>query len=437
MKHNFLEKIVHLLLLLLIAGCTNKNETPVKSETLVRKKITLQHYFTGNFQGGFNELMDSFNKKNPDHELSITAIDHESFKTSILNELQSANPSDIYSYWAGARVESVLDKLAPIDEIWQSSSLDLKFSPAVVNSAVTYNGKKYLLPITQHFVGFFYNKKLFANARIEEPQTWEELLKVCRQLKNQKITPIALGAKNKWPAQFWFDYLLLRTAPFEYRARLTNGLAHYTDPEVIRAFQLWSELFTEGFFNKNANETDWDTGAAEAVYKGDAAMTLMGTWLISYFTDEKHLWQESRDFGFFAFPVIDKNIPLAALGPIDGLIIPLKSQNKAGAMQALAHLAQLESQKTMSSGSGAFAPSQNIPREFYSKLQQKIQLDIVKCANWAFNYDLATPPSIAELGLKSFAEFIEFPQYSVKIMQQLESQISAGRSKTAEKINKQ
>ena len=53
---------------------------------------------------------------------------------------------------------------------------------------------------------------------------------------------------NRWPAQFWFDYLLLRTAGPEYRASLMAGEASYTDDEVQRAMQLWKDLVDAGYF---------------------------------------------------------------------------------------------------------------------------------------------------------------------------------------------
>ncbi len=62
------------------------------------------------------------------------------------------------------------------------------------------------------------------------------------------IVPISLGSMNQWPAQFWFDYLILRTAGAEYRAKLMAGEAAYTDPEVVRAMELWAELVDAGCF---------------------------------------------------------------------------------------------------------------------------------------------------------------------------------------------
>lgn len=63
-----------------------------------------------------------------------------------------------------------------------------------------------------------------------------------------RVTPIALGAKEKWPAQFWFDYLLLHTAGYEYRQQLMEGKISYTDVSVRKVFDLWAGLIDKGYF---------------------------------------------------------------------------------------------------------------------------------------------------------------------------------------------
>ena len=54
--------------------------------------------------------------------------------------------------------------LEPIDDTWEELGLDDKFPPSLVKAASTYDGKKYLLPITQHIVVFFYNTKVYEKA---------------------------------------------------------------------------------------------------------------------------------------------------------------------------------------------------------------------------------------------------------------------------------
>jgi multiple sugar transport system substrate-binding protein/raffinose/stachyose/melibiose transport system substrate-binding protein len=79
----------------------------------------------------------------------------------------------------------------------------------------------------------------------------------------------------------------------------------------------------------------------------------------------------------------------------------------------------------MSKATGSFAPNIHVTKDFYSPLQQKISNDIDKCSNWNFNYDLATPPAAAEIGLNAFGEFLEFPAYYESILKKIDKQIQS------------
>ena len=124
--------------------------------------------------------------------------------------------------------------------MWAANDLDSQFPQGLIDSAATYDGAKYLLPLGYHYAGMFYNPKTFEAAGIAVPTTWDELKASCDAFNAAGIVPISLGSMNRWPAQFWFDYLLLRTAAPEYRAKLMAGEAMYTDPEVVRAMELWA-----------------------------------------------------------------------------------------------------------------------------------------------------------------------------------------------------
>ena len=79
-------------------------------------------------------------------------------------------------------------------------------------------------------------------------------------------------------------------------------------------------------------------------------------------------------------------------------------------------------QQKMSRGSGALSPNMTVPPSFYTDLQQRI-LDAIRAApNWAFNYDLATDPDVAELGLNAFAKFLDQPDAISAILKDVEQQ---------------
>jgi len=412
--------------MILFAGCSSANKQTAEEnkkasgENSQEVTITFHHYFSGSMSGGIDQMVNKMNDELKSYKVKAVPIDHEAFKVRIKDALNGENTADMYSYWAGAKTESLVPVLESLDDMWAQKELDKVFPKAIIDSACSYDGKKYLVPVTQHFVGLVYNKKVFKELGITPPKDWNGFLSVCEALKASGKTPLALGSKSKWPAQFWFDYLLLRTAPAEYRQQLMAGKASYTDGEVQNAFALWKMLIDKGYFNMKPNELEWDTGAAELVYEGKAAMTLMGTWIIGYYGDEAHKWKLGTDYDIFEFPVLDKSIEGCSLGPIDGIVIPAKSWNKEQAKEAVAYFANVETQKLMSTGSGSFAPSMRVEDSFYTESQARLLNEIRANPNWAFNYDLATIPEVSEIGLAAFGDFLEFPAEYKRILQSVQ-----------------
>jgi ABC-type glycerol-3-phosphate transport system substrate-binding protein len=403
------------LLVVLSASAGGKKEEAAAEEPI---KVTFFHYFSGTLSGGVDDMTKSYNAEQSKYVLVHTPIDHEAFKTSIRVMLAGGNPPDLFSYWAGARVQFVVDadRLAPIDDVFAANDLDELFPPAV-QQGCTYSGKKYFMPLTQHFVPFFYNKDVFAEVGVTPPNTWEEFLVVCEKIKRAGIAPIALGSRERWPAQFWLDYPLLRTAGPEYRAKLMAGEASYTDPEVVKAWELWKTCVDRGYFNDNPNAYDWAEASA-MVGTGEAAMTLMGTWFMQL--DESIGWKAGEDYDFFPFPVVDASMPDVAVGPIDGVVLPAEAKNPEAAKQVLARLANVGPQTAFNTGSGALAPNKNVPDSTYNSLQLKVKALLAKIPNWAFNYDLATPPPAADVGLNAFSNFLQNPADYMKILRETE-----------------
>lgn len=379
------------------------------------KSVGFLHYWTGALSGGVSDLVAAYNKGQSEYAVSASGMEHESFKTGIKRMLASGSGPDIFSYWAGARSKYLVELglLEPIDDVWAKANLRSVFTPAVAG-ACSYGGRMYAVPVTQHYVAFFYNKKLFASLGVAPPATWEQFLAACEKIKAAGVTPVALGAKDQWPAQFWFDYLLLRTAGPDLRRELMEGRASYSGREAARAFGLWKDLLDRQFFNAEMLSLDW-AGAAREVHSGRAAMTLMGTWIIGLYGGTLG-WAEEADYDFFAFPAIDPGVPFVGVGPIDVLLMSRK-QGLEGVKDAMAYFAGVKPQEEMSLGSGALAPSTVVPESFYSPMRRRILQEVKASSGWAFAYDLSVPPDVADIGLGSFTAFLRNPERMVAILQ--------------------
>ena len=390
-----------------------------------KKTINFFHYFSGTLSGGIDEMVAEVNASSDAFTVLATPLNHEAFKTMIPTSFERGNPPELFSYWAGEKVRQLVadNRLQPIDDLWLDQHLAEKFSPAIVDSAISYDAHKYLLPITQHIVVFFYNKRIFDRLGLLPPTDWQEFKQLCKQLKEQAITPIALGARERWPAQFWFDYLLLRTAGPEYRHLLTQGKQRYLDPEVVTAIRIWVELLEEGYFNSSANQLDWSEATA-LVRRGDAAMTLMGTWATQTLEAGEDRLEPGKEYDFFAFPVITAGLPHVSVGPIDGIVISRDAENAALAQNVLAYFAGRNAQQRMSVGSGALSPDMTVPDSVYTPLKLRLKQEIDRSDQWAFAFDLATPQAIADRGLDSFSELIAFPGQYIPILEDLQAEIT-------------
>ena len=307
--------------------------------------------------------------------------------------------------------------MQPIDNLWKQANLDAVVSKQIAASATNYSGHRYLIPFDYHCAGVFYSPKAFAAAGVSTtPKTWDEFLALCKLLKSKGIAPIALGSKNRWPAQFWFDYLLLRTAGPEYRAKLMSGGAKYTDPEVAAAMALWKSLFDAGYFAENANAQDW-TDAADKVTRGEAAMTLMGTWITGYWNTNG--FSPGKDYDFFVFPQVKSGVANVAVGPVDGFVMAANAKNGAQASKFLEFMmTDADVQSAWVNGQGGLSANVKVDSSSYDAVRQKAAAAVAAADVFAFNYDLATPPPVAEVGLSMFAKFIDSPSDTQAILAQ-------------------
>ncbi len=380
-------------------------EEMVEDEMMSLGEVSVGHYYGSDLgQQGILDVNATFEAG----EAAVSPIEHEAFKDQILIALAGGQPPDVFSYWAGARTQSVYENghLQPITEVFDDADVWNAFPKALVDAGI-YGGEPHLLPFGFHYVAFFYNPHVMAEAGITEmPTTGEELFVAAEQIAATGVKPFALGSQFRWPAQFWFDFLILRTAGPDYRAKLMSGEASYEDLQVTEALELWKDLVDTGFFVDDANAYDW-TDAADQVANGEAAMTLMGTWITGYWNGNG--LEPVTDYDFFNFPVMDPLIENAALGPIDGWALSADAANPEGAKALLVHYAQPDNQLKWALEQGALPPNANADTSQLNPVMAKALVEVGKADSYSFNYDLATPPAVAEVGLDMFQAFMDDP----------------------------
>jgi len=198
--------------------------------------------------------------------------------------------------------------------------------PAAVD-AFKIDGKTVGVPFEMGLVAFYYNKKMFekAGVKAEDIKTWDDFLGAVKKIKAAGITPIVVGAGEKWPMHFYYSYLVMRiggeNALADAKAGKNGGFKNAAFVEAGKRLRELGALepFQPGYLSTKHTESAGMFG------DGKAAMDLMGQWLLGMqapnSTSGKGLPEE--DIGILTFPVVSggKGKATDTLGGINGWLV--------------------------------------------------------------------------------------------------------------------
>ncbi|MGI6690913.1 MAG: extracellular solute-binding protein [Christensenellales bacterium] len=154
----------------------------------------------------------------------------------------------------------------------------------------------------------YYNAKMFEEIGYDHfPITWDEFFDAAAKFEEKGIDMVALGNKDKWPAESCIlSALGHRFTGLDWTNSIIakDGEAKFTDQAFIDALALLQRMSTEGLLNADYNTIT--NGQAQAyVYNGKAACTFEGFWAVASFNAEGD-------------PAVMENIEVALMPTIDG-----------------------------------------------------------------------------------------------------------------------
>jgi multiple sugar transport system substrate-binding protein/raffinose/stachyose/melibiose transport system substrate-binding protein len=360
--------------------------------------------------------------------VDLSIIAHEDFKQALRAYLTADPAPDVLDWFAGNRARFFIDKglILDISSMWQENKFNETFAPGF-QALASYNDKQYFLPNSYYWWAVYYRPSLFEKAGITKaPEKWDELLEACDKLNEAGITPITIGARFKWPAAAWFDYLNMRTNGPEFHIDLMDLKVPYTDPKVKKAFDHWKELLDHKCFIEDPAAFDWQE-AVDPMVQGDAAMYLMGGFIVDSYPDEAE-----DDLDFFQFPVIDPNVPIGEDAPTDGFFMSANAKNAEAGQKFLAYLGSKEVQQRNLDELGRLPTRTDVD---ISQITPPIQkgIKLIQSADYiAQFYDRDTTPPMAEAGMDGFMRFWDDPDSIDQILEELEAERQRILEETAE-----
>lgn len=254
-----------------VSGSSGESSSPVKKQT-----ITVWHAAGGDGAKFLEKMVKEYNGSQDGVEVKLVYVDGNSMVQKLTAAAAGKALPDagllMWPQWAGPLKDIILpldDFIASDPEDWNEND----FQDALLDGNVRFGGVTYGVPIETNNLALYYNKKLFSDAGLQPPATWDELVADAQKLTDPK--------KKKWGIELpttkggWLDFLwdcFLWQAGGEYANADGTDLS-FNSQAGIQATQLWVDLVNK---YKAASLAPPQNG----FQTGLIAMTINGPWAI-------------------------------------------------------------------------------------------------------------------------------------------------------------
>jgi len=307
----------------------------------------------------WGDAAKDFEAAHPGVKVEVKYLENEAFKAKLTTLLQSDEKPNIIYSWSGGVMRAQNEAGYLADVTAAASGWTDRFSAGAAR-AFNINGKIVGAPNHLSEVVFFYNKDLLAKAGVDAGaiKTWAQFLAAVKKVKAAGITPIIVGAGEKWPMHFYWSYLVMRiggaSALSDAMAGKNGGFNGAAFVEAGKKLQELAALepFQDGWLASKHLQ------AAGLWGDGKGAFQLMGSWLLNTqrnnATDGKGV--DRSKIGILSFPIVEggKGAATDTLGGINGWLITKGSPPEA--IEFVKHLLQPRYQDVAAKG-GFFIPS--------------------------------------------------------------------------------
>lgn len=312
--------------------------------------------------GFMTDLVAQFNSSQSDVRVEIDTSGPDVISASFVR----GNPPDLilgnYNYEIARFVQRCT--LTDLSDTDAAASVRDDLQP-LMDQYGSCEGRTSALPYSVMAASVIYNKEIFDAQGLEVPQTWDELIAVCDQLKGAGIDPFYATFKDDWTVgQGWYDYSIggsVDTIEF-FDAMADEGAAVGPDSPVSFEKDFAEPMdqmmqLANDYTNEDAESRGYGDGNL-AFSKGEAAMYMQGPWAFS----EIAKTAPDLELGTFPLPMTDDPADLGVRVNMDlGAMIPEGSNHQEAAREFLEYLYLPENIEAYNASQLGFTPTKGAP----------------------------------------------------------------------------
>ncbi len=294
----------------------------------------------------------------------------EQYKAFIQSAIAGGDVPDMFTWWTGSVFSELVETgaLAELDGLWDDLIASGDFSEGTRDF---YKVGDHIYGVPLHLSRWvaLYNKEQFAEAGVEEPESWNDLIAAADKLKAAGFTPFHATVQDGWRGFIWFQEFMIRTDPEAYRG-LHDGSVAYDSDAVRNAFEIWSDWYAKGYFSDpRSNEEVADFA------RGKGSIYLIGDWAIGLI--EAAGMTAGEDFGVFIMPNQDPSLPASVIVEGGPIVLSKGALDKPEVVEALKYFVSVDGANVWAEASGNSIGNSNAepPNVLVAEVNQQVSAD--------------------------------------------------------------
>ena len=252
----------------ILPGCSSGGDSGVTEIEILQYKPEAATYF--------DKVEDEFNATHDDIHLTISSPNDAStiMRTRFVREdypdIIGIGGDINYSYYVDADILADVSDYPGMADIKQSY-IDILESLEIVPTEGTFG-----VPYVANAAGILYNKDMFEEHGWEIPESWDELIDLCEEIKSEGILPFYFGFRDTWTCLAPWNSLAVDLAPSDTCKQVNAGETTFTD-EYRETAEKCLQLVSYGPEDPVAYGYN---DACTAFARGESAMYPIGSYAV-------------------------------------------------------------------------------------------------------------------------------------------------------------
>ena len=302
-------------------GCSQNSEFSEKEIRNEKQQLVLWAYYETQAQReGLDKLVNDFNQSQKEYKASWEYVPMTGFIKGLSSAYTENNLPDMAILDNPDTLPMIqLGLLEDITDQAKEWNLEKNYYSSIVQT-VKYDDHYYGLPFNCNSTALIYNKKMFENAGVEIPESWEEFRTAAKKLTTGSIDGFTMcGMDGEQGAFQILSWILAAGATTD----------HLLQTEACQdTFSFFGELLADGSMSENCiNLTQTDI--AREFVKGKTAIMQNGPWVFPM------LDKSGIDYGIFSIPDKEKGQENEKVVLGGENLVVLKGKNTEGSVKFL------------------------------------------------------------------------------------------------------